>query len=529
MQYRYVSVILFGGLLTFCFNLSASAEVAYEAWVKIYNGPGNGTDRAQALAIDSSGNIYVTGQSWGGSSSEDYVTIKYSPVGETLWVKLYNGPGDSTDIASDLELDTSGNIYVTGRSWGGSGNFDYATVKYAPNGETLWVRRYNGPSDSTDVATAIDVDDSGNVYVTGYSWGAGTTEDYLTIKYSSQGDTVWVRQYAGAGTSSDLAVDVEVHQSGNVYVTGNSLSAYTTIKYTPAGDTEWVRRFEEGNYAVDLSVDKDGNVAITGNAGGIDYGTILYSATGESLWAKTYNFFSSIDEPSSVGFDTSGNVFVTGYSVGFTFADYATIKYTPAGDTSWVRRYDGPEDGFDDWDAARAMKTDQAGNCYVTGISDSAGAVVDPLTIKYSPDGDQLWVQRYMSPDNSPASAASIDVDESGNVYLTGIQGSSVLAMNNILTIKYSICPPGTPVAGDANADSSLTLADAISTVNYIFNKPGCSPQPLCWLSNLLCRGDWDGSSTVTLSDVIRAINYVFNKPGGPWNAVQKQGCCGLP
>lgn len=520
---KNIFLILFGGLLTICFNLNASAEVAYEAWARIYDGPANGPDGTVAIAVDDSGNVLVAGPSWGGVSAEDYTLIKYSADGDMIWVTFYNGPGDSTDVPAALVLDDSGNAYVTGRSWGSSGNFDYATVKYAPNGDTLWTRRYNGPSDSTDVATAIDVDDSGNVYVTGYSWGAGTTEDYTTIKYNSMGDTVWVRQYAGAGTSSDVAVDIEVHQSGNVYVTGNSLSAYTTLKYTPTGDTEWVRRYEEGNVARDLAVDQDGNVGITGNVGGIDYGTILYSSAGDSLWAKAYNFFGSVDEPARVVFDTSGNVFVTGYSVGFTFADYATLKYTPAGDTGWVRRYDGPEAGEDDWDAARALALDLAGNVYVTGISDSAGHIVDPLTIKYSPSGDAIWIWRYMSPDNSSAAPYGLAVDESGNTYVTGTQGG------NSLTIKYSPCLDGSPVAGDANADSSHTLADVISTVNYIFNKTGCSPQPLCWLSNLLCRGDWDGSTTVTLSDVIRAVNYIFGKPGGPWNAVQRTGCCGLP
>jgi hypothetical protein len=79
---------------------------------------------------------------------------------------------------------------------------------------------------------------------------------------------------------------------------------------------------------------------------------------------------------------------------------------------------------------------------------------------------------------------------------------------------------------GDANASGTWTLADIIAIVNYIFNKPGCSPQPACWLSNLLCRGDWNESGTVSLSDVIRGVNYIFNKPGGPWNALPVGTCC---
>jgi|GEM_PF-3039523 len=83
---------------------------------------------------------------------------------------------------------------------------------------------------------------------------------------------------------------------------------------------------------------------------------------------------------------------------------------------------------------------------------------------------------------------------------------------------------------GDANSSSNHTLADIISTVNYIFNKPGFPSCPsnsnLCWLSDLLCRGDWNGSGTVTLSDVIQGVNYIFNKPGGPWNPIPSGPCC---
>src|SRR5574341_152152 len=79
---------------------------------------------------------------------------------------------------------------------------------------------------------------------------------------------------------------------------------------------------------------------------------------------------------------------------------------------------------------------------------------------------------------------------------------------------------------GDANANNALGVDDLIATVNYIFNKPGCLPLPLCWLSGLLCRGDWNGDTMVNLVDVIRGANYLFNKPGGPWTPVLASPCC---
>jgi hypothetical protein len=87
-------------------------------------------------------------------------------------------------------------------------------------------------------------------------------------------------------------------------------------------------------------------------------------------------------------------------------------------------------------------------------------------------------------------------------------------------------------IPGDANADSSLGLPDIIATVNLVFAKPGwptdkCSSNsPLCWISDLLCRGDWDGDNNPSLSDAIRGVNYIFSKPGGPWVPIPFGTCC---
>lgn len=103
------------------------------------------------------------------------------------WVARYNGPGNSDDEASAIAVDGSGNVSVTGRSVGSGTSYDYATVKYNAAGGEDWVARYNGPGNDWDGASAIAVDGSGNVYVTGGSYGSGTNRDYATVKYSSEG------------------------------------------------------------------------------------------------------------------------------------------------------------------------------------------------------------------------------------------------------------------------------------------------------------------------------------------------------
>jgi hypothetical protein len=59
-----------------------------------YNGPASGTDRAKALAIDSAGNVYVSGYSTGSGTGYDYTTIKYNQNGNLVWLARYNGPGN---------------------------------------------------------------------------------------------------------------------------------------------------------------------------------------------------------------------------------------------------------------------------------------------------------------------------------------------------------------------------------------------------------------------------------------------------
>ncbi len=98
---------------------SAGAGGAFETdWVARYNGPGNGTDQPRAIAVDTVGNVYVAGNSAGTTSGNDYATIKYDASGNELWVRRYDGPAGTDDIASDITVDIQGNVYVTGSSFG---------------------------------------------------------------------------------------------------------------------------------------------------------------------------------------------------------------------------------------------------------------------------------------------------------------------------------------------------------------------------------------------------------------------------
>src|SRR5204862_2798940 len=108
------------------------------------------------VAVDGSGNVFVTGSSVGIGSGIDYATIKYSISGVPLWTNRYSGLGYGDDYPAAIVVDSGGNVFVTGSATphGTSYDTDYATIKYSNAGVPLWTNLYNGPW--------IDVDDGTN-------------------------------------------------------------------------------------------------------------------------------------------------------------------------------------------------------------------------------------------------------------------------------------------------------------------------------------------------------------------------------
>jgi len=471
-------------LFVFAWVVPAFAQVD-TAWVRRYNGPGNDLDVATAIAVDTFGNVYVTGKSIGGGSAEDYVTIKYNSSGNELWVKRYNGPGNGQDEASALAIDVAGNIYVTGRSPGSGGDDDFATIKYRPNGDTAWVRRYSGPGNDADVATAIAVDVLGNIYVTGKSIGSGSAEDYAILKYDSSGNELWVKRYNGPANSFDAAYAIAVGGFRYIYITGESEGSgtsrdFATIKYVPGfqgADTLRIIGASASpcDNAVVVSVYLHNVEPIAGFQLRVVYDQTYLEANSQQFVNPTpshraYPFFNP----------NNGAIYAADISVPGEVTFVAVRLFTPV------------------------------------QIDPGAGSIVDLLfnVKRTAPEGSTL-IRLVDSPDSININALS---DLSGNLILP------VLVDDTFFIGGYCDAK-----SGDADASCSYTLADIIATVNYIFNKPGCSTQPLCWLSDLLCRGDWNGDASVSLTDVIRGVNYIFSKPGGPWNPLPSGACCLLP
>jgi hypothetical protein len=108
--------------------------------------------------------------------------VKYTPTGNQVWVKRYDGGLNADDRAYAIAIDDTANVYIAGYSKNAN-NFDFITIKYDSAGTQEWAMQFNSQYDQTDVARAIYVADDGDVYVTGQSANVAN-EDFLTIRYS---------------------------------------------------------------------------------------------------------------------------------------------------------------------------------------------------------------------------------------------------------------------------------------------------------------------------------------------------------
>ena len=108
-------------------------------WTNRYDEPAGFIDFVVAIAVDGAGNVLVTGnsRSRAGGVVRDHLTIKYSNSGVPVWTNRYNELGGFNEVHG-IAVDSSGNAFVTGYSGGDYTDADYATVAYSSGGDLLW-------------------------------------------------------------------------------------------------------------------------------------------------------------------------------------------------------------------------------------------------------------------------------------------------------------------------------------------------------------------------------------------------------
>ena len=246
------------------------------AWTESF-GQGDWDHAALDLCLRTDGDVAVTGfVSDTSAFNLDYCTITYdADSGETLWVRYYNRtPENDEDVSVAICPGSEGSVYITGYSYDEGTDYDIVTIKYAADGNREWLRRYNNRpwvDDDIGVAVAYNAAAEG-VVVGGTVYDDNHDYDYFTIMYSLDGDSVWARAYNRyPANDEDLLMSLAVDQDGNTYVTGTSADVIAdydiaTVKYSSSGAQQWVSRFdldslEDGGVHLSVGADRDAYVA----------------------------------------------------------------------------------------------------------------------------------------------------------------------------------------------------------------------------------------------------------------------------
>jgi hypothetical protein len=413
-----------------------NASPVQQAWVAKYSLGSQSDNRAVAIALDSNGDIIVAGHGTSSSNGYDYILLKYSPVGTQVWARTYTSPGTFNDQVRGIKVDNAGDIFVTGTS---------ETLMYSANGTLLWNQPYAGR------ALAVDGE---HVYVTGFS-----NTVFATAKLSKlNGSNVWLRTFTVLGGPDGSSEAIALHQDTNVVVAGANtcydvrgmryVNLYT-LAYRSSGADLWSTAWEPTcgllrAIVKSVATDALGNtyVLVGFDSHGIDYYALKFDPQGNSLW-KYYLGFGNIlfGAPGALVLDSNGFPHLTGggYREGYS-QQFTTAKLDPlAGTNIWYQQYGGS--GVDQ---ATSIGLDSDGNTYVTGRSAPGplgSAVYDIATLKYTPDGNSLWVQRFNGPANLHDEAAAIAVSPSGDVYVTGFSTTSSNLVE-LTTIKYIEAAP---------------------------------------------------------------------------------------
>ena len=416
------------------------------------------SDLAQGVAVDSSGNMYVTGytgslnfptagaiQSFGGGAFDAFIT-KLNATGSTLVYSTYFG-GNKDDLGYGIAVDSFGNAYVTGQTSStdfptanalqpayGAGTQDAFIAKLDATGSVLTYSTYLG-GNSDDAAQGIAVDGSGSAYVTGWTNSAnfptanpfqptyaGGPRDAFVTKVNAAGSALTYSTYLG-DSGFEMAWGIAVDSLGNAYLVGetNSTNFPTSNPLQPH------------------------------NGGGSDAFVSKLNATGSALTYSTYLGGSGEEFGQGIAVDSSGNAAVTGYtdSTDFPMVNALQSTYAEGGDDIFIAKvnavgsalvYSTYLGGSGD-DTSNGIAMDASGNAYVTGKTTSTsnpaqpahgGGLYDAVVAKVNAVGSTLVYSTYLGGSGDEV-GWGIAVDGSGNAIASGRTRSADFPRTNFL------------------------------------------------------------------------------------------------
>jgi hypothetical protein len=451
MEKKYLLIIV----VLHCIIIKANAQPPNWQWAK--SAGANFADFGTDIVVDSSGNSYVTGSFSGNGNNitfgsitltcngvNDVFVVKYDASGNVLWANSAGGSAD--DESKGIAVDDSGNSYVTGMfksssiSFGSvtltnNGGYELFITKYNSSGSVVWAKSAGGSDD--DFGIGLATDSSGNCYLTGYfasssiTFGSTSlinhssdTTDFFIVKYDPSGNPVWAN--SAGGTDYDYGIRVATDGSSNSYVVGKFSSSSITF-----GSTTLI------------------------NNGSSDIFIVKYDVSGNIVWAKSSGG-NLADNGESIVIKANGNIYVTGYflSSSITFGsntlinngleDIFIVQYDSSGNPVWARSIGGG-----DSDLAYGITSDAGSNIYVTGYFWSSSinfgpynltnnGVSDIFVAKYDDSGNVVWAKSVGG--TNLDIVINIGVDGGNNSYLTGAFYSSSITFGSVTLTNNGVC-----------------------------------------------------------------------------------------
>ncbi len=449
--HRSTMFLVVGMLFLSIFGFSQNPSIkVFEEW-RTTAGTQNDFQRTVVRSAAFGGAIYyyMCGATVNSSGNYDMLIRKYNSSGGVLWTQTYAGVGGGNDVATDIQVDGVGNVYVCGAYYKDSLDSTNAIIiKYNTVGTHKWTQTYNGAGSRNDIHTSINV--RGNaVLVTGTTWKSTTNKyDILGMRYDSLGAVVWTATW-DHNNLYDGGVSIWT-TAGNVVISGGAQSSTTTYKYAvlilKASDGSLVVAAQIGGTAfgidkiTDMQTDAVGNIYVTGGVLNVstlyDFKTVKLDTALNIVWSATYDGGSSLnDMGTGLQLDQVGNVIVTGYRTSANSGeDYVTIKYSSSGTQRWVATFDGGINADDSATCIVVSPTD-TNKIYVSGYSFN-GSSKDYWTLKYDGLGNLKWDIGFNNLQNGDDRATAIALDTLGNII---VAGQNKLAWNNhtYTTVKY--------------------------------------------------------------------------------------------
>ncbi len=455
-------------------------------------------------------NVYVAGATLNTSGNYDLLVTKYNTSGAVLWTQQYNGNGNGDDYALDLQLDNSGNVYVTGTTYENTtDSLNTITIMYDASGNQQWLSTYNGNGSGNDVGAALFVDNStGEIFVAGSEWeGSSALYDFLVLKYDNSGNQQWAANFDNVNLN-DGAIRVTVNPgTGNVEAGGATQTTSTNRKYLVLeldnSSGSYINHYTSSSNTfgidnlTDLKVDALGNVYVTGavlnTTTGFDIRTIKLDTALNVIWSSTYA--GSLDDMgNALVVDANNNVIVTGYTNTTTQGrNYVTIKYNSAGTQQWAAVFNGSANSND---SATAIAVRDTNKIYVTGYSNN-GSSKDYYTIRYDAQGNEIWGIGFNSIINGDDRAFELANDTTGQIYVTGQTkvNDSTYVYNTVKYIEKSTMLPDDTI--------SFTSSSFVFTENrgQVFGSDSAMHPEIRYYSN-------KGEGSIYFADT--SVSFVF-------------------